>query len=94
MKTALGSLWYVSDSGTLAFMTNFYDQLQEAPIKAEALRQAQLALIRGATRFEGGQLVSPAGRFDVLPELARLGSEMDLSHPYFWSAFTMIGSPW
>ncbi|NJL01097.1 MAG: CHAT domain-containing protein [Spirulinaceae cyanobacterium SM2_1_0] len=94
VKTALGSLWYVSDSGTLAFMTNFYDQLQEAPIKAEALRQAQLALIRGATRFEGGQLVSPAGRFDVLPELARLGSEMDLSHPYFWSAFTMIGSPW
>jgi CHAT domain-containing protein len=27
------------------------------------------------------------------PELADLESE-DLSHPYYWAAFTMIGSPW
>ncbi len=96
VKSALGSLWYVSDSGTLAFMTSFYDQLQDAPIKAEALRQAQLSLLRGEVEFRAGALVSPAGSFPLPPELQDI-QDLDataLSHPYYWSAFTLIGSPW
>jgi len=47
VKSVLASLWLVSDEGTLELMTEFYQQLQKAPIKAEALRQAQLAMLKG-----------------------------------------------
>ena len=57
VKSALASLWYVSDVGTLGLMTEFYQQLRTAPIKAEALRQAQLAMLRGEVRLQDGYLV-------------------------------------
>ncbi|EDX77487.1 haemagglutination activity domain protein [Coleofasciculus chthonoplastes PCC 7420] len=93
VKSALGSLWYVSDEATLGLMTEFYRQLETAPIKSEALRQAQLAMIRGEVRLENGQLLGSGESIALPPELAEIGDK-DLSHPYFWSAFTMIGSPW
>ncbi|WP_017718435.1 CHAT domain-containing protein [Kamptonema formosum] len=95
VKSAVASLWYVSDAGTLALMTEFYQHLASAKIKAEALRQAQLAMIRGEVRIEGGQLLRSGTRAGVsLPaELLNEGSH-NLKHPYYWSAFTMIGSPW
>ncbi|MEG3894318.1 MULTISPECIES: CHAT domain-containing protein [unclassified Microcoleus] len=95
VKSALASLWYVSDVGTLGLMTEFYQQLRTAPIKAEALRQAQLAMLRGEVRLQDGYLVR-SGNNQALPlpsELAARG-DRNLSHPYYWAAFTMIGSPW
>jgi len=93
VKSALGSLWYVSDEGTLGLMTGFYEQLKQAPIKAEALRQAQLAMIQGNVRIENGQIVTPNGTFPLPPQLAEL-PDKELTHPYYWSAFTLVGSPW
>jgi CHAT domain-containing protein len=93
VKSALASLWYVSDQGTLGLMTEFYEQLNNAPIKAEALRQAQLAMIRGEVRLEDGQLRTPKADIPLPPELLSLGNQK-LAHPYYWSAFTMIGNPW
>ena len=93
VKSALGSLWYVSDEGTLGLMTSFYEELKQAPIKAEALRQAQLALIQGRTKITQGQLITPEATIPLPTELADLPSR-DLTHPYFWSAFTVIGNPW
>lgn len=52
-KSALASLWYVSDASTLGLMTEFYTHLQNSTIKAEALRQAQLAMLRGNVSIEG-----------------------------------------
>ena len=92
VKSALASLWYVGDTGTLALMTEFYSQLETAPIKAEALRRAQVAMIEGGVRKEGGQIVRMRGPLELPPEAAT-GKE-DLSHPYYWSAFTLIGNPW
>ena len=92
-KTALGSLWYVSDDGTLGLMTNFYRQLREAPIKAEALRRAQLAMIQGKVRIAEGHLVVDDFNAPLPQEIHRNRSQ-DFSHPYFWSAFTMVGNPW
>ncbi|MEQ9000425.1 MAG: CHAT domain-containing protein [Coleofasciculus sp. B1-GNL1-01] len=93
VKSALGSLWYVSDEGTLALMTGFYEQLQQSPLKAEALRQAQLAMIRGQVRLKDGYLITPNRRIALPPALANL-SKKELTHPYYWSAFTLVGSPW
>jgi CHAT domain-containing protein len=74
-------------------MSEFYQELKEAPIKAEALRRAQLAMIRDGVRLQGGKLITTKGEFPLPPALVRLGDK-DLSHPYYWSAFTMIGNPW
>jgi filamentous hemagglutinin family protein len=93
VKSALGSLWYVSDTGTLGLMTSFYEYLKRSPIKAEALRKAQLAMLKGEVKLQGGQLITPDGNIPLPPELSKLGDK-NLTHPYYWSAFTMIGSPW
>ncbi|MEW6497552.1 MAG: CHAT domain-containing protein, partial [Cyanobacteriota bacterium] len=96
VKSALASLWYVSDEGTLALITEFYQRLKTAPIKAEALREAQIAMIKGQVRIEGGKLrgiEQGDSSIPLPPELENI-DDKDLSHPYYWSAFTMIGSPW
>lgn len=93
VKSALASLWFVSDEGTMALMTKFYEELKRAPIKAEALRRAQVAMLKGEVRLEDGKLVTPSEVRPLPPELARLGNQ-NLSHPKFWAAFTMIGNPW
>lgn len=92
VKSAMASLWYVGDTGTLALMSRFYGDLDEVPIKAEALREAQVALIEGQVRKEDGKIVTPTGTID-LPSEAAAGDE-DLSHPYYWGAFTLVGNPW
>ncbi len=47
VRSALGSLWPVSDQGTAALMTTFYTRLsQPGTSKIEALRQAQLGLLQ------------------------------------------------
>jgi CHAT domain-containing protein len=93
VKSALGSLWYVSDTGTLGLMTTFYQQLKQAPIKAEALRQAQLAMMRGEVELDGNELVTPSARISLPEALLNQGS-INLTHPYYWSAFTLVGNPW
>ncbi|MEQ9368053.1 MAG: CHAT domain-containing protein [Coleofasciculus chthonoplastes F3-SA18-01] len=93
VKSALGSLWYVSDTGTLGLMTTFYQQLKQDPIKAEALRQAQLAMMRGEVELDGDELVTPSARISLPEELRNQGT-INLTHPYYWSAFTLVGNPW
>jgi CHAT domain-containing protein len=97
VKSALGSLWKVNDVGTLALMSEFYWQLKQpnVTIKAEALRQAQIAMLRGKVYVESGKLqgVENLGEIQLPSELASQGNKK-LSHPYYWAGFTMIGSPW
>ncbi len=93
VKTALASLWYVSDEGTFGLMSEFYHQLTQAPIKAEALRQTQIAMIQGKVRIENGILYT-SNQEIPLPESVSHLNQPNFSHPYYWAAFTMIGSPW
>ncbi|MHC5822488.1 MAG: CHAT domain-containing protein, partial [Nostoc sp.] len=94
VKTALASLWQVSDSGTLALMTEFYKNLKTAPTKSEALRQAQLAMIKGQVTIENGQMRTSVRSVALPPESPESKETKDLKHPFYWSAFTMIGNPW
>jgi filamentous hemagglutinin family protein len=95
VKSALASLWYISDEGTLAFMSEFYQRLRTSPIKAEALRQTQIAMLNGKVTIQGGQLRSSRGsEISLPPELIVSEGNRALSHPFYWAAFTLIGSPW
>ncbi|MGK7942629.1 MAG: CHAT domain-containing protein [Crocosphaera sp.] len=93
VKTVLGSLWEVNDQGTLGLMTSFYEQLQKVPLKAKAIREAQLSLLRGEVYIKNGELVTQNNRLPLLSPLNKIEDE-SFTHPYFWSAFTLIGSPW
>jgi len=50
-------------------------------------------MLQGKVRLEGGKLLTSQGTIALSPELAKLGN-VDLSHPYFWSTFTLIGNSW
>ncbi|NEQ39601.1 MAG: CHAT domain-containing protein [Okeania sp. SIO3I5] len=95
VKSALGSFWLVSDEGTLGLMTEFYSHLSNVKIKAEALREAQLAMLRGEVAIADGILRSSGSRGEVSlpPELENIQNK-DFAHPYYWAGFTMVGSPW
>lgn len=95
-KTAIGSLWSVNDAGTLILMQKFYDYLQKEPTKMAALRKAQLFMLSGNFRVVNGKVRDATGRdtkLEFSPDLedANLSS---LSHPYYWSGFTIVGQPW
>lgn len=92
VRSVLASLWAVDDEGTLALMSEFYHQLKTTATRSEAVRQAQLAMLRKQIRVEQGTLVTSRSRISLPPEVAFEGK--DLSYPYYWAAFTLIGNPW
>lgn len=94
VRTALGSLWYVSDEGTLALMALFYNQLKTTQTKTEAFRKAQLALLNGKYKIVGQELILDGNIRLTLPHQLLDTFKQNLRHPYYWSAFTLIGNPW
>ena len=74
-------------------MSEFYAQLKSSDLRFEALRRAQLALLRGETRLENGHLLTSKGEI-ALPSEWEIPRDATLTHPFFWSAFTMVGNPW
>jgi len=93
VKSAVASLWYVDDVGTLALMSEFYRQLPRRSTKGEALRQAQIRLLRGEVRANGDHLWLGDTQLP-LPTTLQLNHSLDFRHPRYWSAFTLISSPW
>jgi CHAT domain-containing protein len=83
-RASLASLWAVDDGGTQVLMAEFYDALLRGGLgKAEALRQAQLALIQiGSEDDRGG--------FELAQELNL--DPNDLAHPHYWAPFILIGN--
>ena len=107
-KSVLASLWSVADVGTAPLMIGFYHYLRDAPSKAVALQQAQLALLQGKVRLidaapQPKGLPTPATPIRTqqiitgLPNLAAIplnqrSAVTNLNHPYFWSSFILIGN--
>ncbi len=91
-KSSLASLWYVSDIGTLALMSEFYQQQSLTPFRAAALRETQLAMLKGKVRVENRQVVLSNQTTVPLPSDLANQATFNLSHPYFWSAFIVVGN--
>ena len=94
VKTAVATLWAVNDAATTALIARFYGELQSAPIKAEALRQAQIAMIKGQISINSNQIRGAKETPILLPKGTLTTRDRVLNHPYYWAPFTMIGSPW
>ncbi|WP_373479479.1 CHAT domain-containing protein [Geminocystis sp.] len=97
VNSALGTLWSVSDLGTFALITEFYQQLVNPSdnnmTKTEALRQAQNLLLQEKIYFENNYLITPHGNIKI-PESLEIKKKITLSHPFYWAGFTLISSPW
>jgi CHAT domain-containing protein len=75
-RSVVASLWSVSDQATAELMTRFHRHYAAGLSKDEALRQAQIELIRKPIQITivNGQTV-----------------ETDASAPFFWAAFQLFG---
>ncbi len=90
-SSAIASLWTVDDGGTLALMTQFYQQLKAEPIKSAALQKTQIAMLKQQVTLKNNPAIR--GSSSLPANLANLDNR-ELSHPYYWAGFTLIGNPW
>ncbi|MEA5466939.1 CHAT domain-containing protein [Leptothoe sp. PORK10 BA2] len=91
--TVLATLWQVDDTGTSLLMQRFYTLMASGELtKAEALRQAQLSLLKNENTLTErlGQLGISRGGL-VNPDATDTGS-VGLTHPYYWAPFTLMGN--
>jgi CHAT domain-containing protein/Tfp pilus assembly protein PilF len=89
----LATLWPVNDPATARFMGEFYARRQQGLTKLEALRQTQLAFLRGMLALPKlASTASPAtARKDDGPVSPR-GAEEGWTHPYYWAPFILLGN--
>ena len=84
VRSVLATLWAVPDLSTSIVMAKFYGQLaggqDSLAARADALRSAQLLLLKGP-------FLSGAGR------AGRVAARSPYADPFFWAAFTLLGSP-
>lgn len=61
-------------------------------MRAAALRQAQMGMIRKVVKIADGQLMLPEVKPIPLPTKLANQQTVNLSHPYYWSAYTVVGN--
>ncbi|MGE0006774.1 MAG: CHAT domain-containing protein [Parvibaculaceae bacterium] len=85
----MSTLWQIADESTARLMGDFYDGLVNRGLdKADALRRAQIAMIRGeaaaalALQPDRAMSVVETGGISPAPN----------AHPYYWAAFILMGN--
>ncbi|MEJ6483803.1 CHAT domain-containing protein [Nostoc punctiforme UO1] len=90
-KAVIASLWLVNDASTSQLMQQFYQNLSTGQMtKTEALHQAQLAMLKSNSQG------SDSNRSSVNYKLGQGEQSIsrNLSHPYYWAPFILIGNGW
>jgi CHAT domain-containing protein len=94
-KAVIASLWPVMDESTSRLMQEFYRIRESSPgmTKLEALREAQLELLRGdlkasAPAVDRGVSVAPASAGAGF----HADSNAPYGHPYYWAPFFLMGN--
>ncbi|MBE9045216.1 CHAT domain-containing protein [Pleurocapsales cyanobacterium LEGE 10410] len=93
VKSALASLWRISDAGTVVLMSEFYQQLKLTSIKSEALRKAQLNMLQRKVYLEGNEVRGSKIKVNLAPNTSEAELQ-NFDHPFYWAGFTIIGNPW
>jgi CHAT domain-containing protein len=89
-KAVISSLWSVNDSSTGQLMGDFYKRWAEGGgkvTKVEALRKAQLDLLLGQVKPNGGG----TGR-GFAAEKIDVDNRSGYAHPYYWAPFVLMGN--
>jgi CHAT domain-containing protein len=89
-KSVLASLWEVSDAGTAPLMISFYKAFPDAINKAQAMQKAQVSLLSGKVNIQNGQITGIAELPNI--QLPTGIGDIDLSHPFYWSSFILVGN--
>jgi CHAT domain-containing protein len=99
-KAVVASLWPVADTSTKLLMQEFYRarEARSGISKIEALREAQLKLLRGEITVDTTQSASrkitheDAKPGEVGHQLFKLDPKAPFAHPYYWAPFILIGN--
>jgi CHAT domain-containing protein/tetratricopeptide (TPR) repeat protein len=101
-KAVVASLWPVFDASTKVLMQDFYRirEAQQDTTKAEALRQAQLRLLRGEATTKAATSATPDRKIvheEEKPGVAnkslyKPNAQKPYAHPYYWAPFILIGN--
>jgi CHAT domain-containing protein len=98
-QSVVVSLWPVDDTATAALMVRFYQNLLgqrdglTSPLKkGTALREAK-SWLRGLTRAQVADLPRLRGLELLQPSRTPPSGDRPYDHPYYWSAFVLLGNP-
>ncbi|MEH2033520.1 MAG: tetratricopeptide repeat protein [Nostoc sp.] len=92
VRASIASLWEVNDGGTQTLMDILYARLKSGKItKVEAIREAQIAMITGKNQSSDSKdrssvKLTPGNSGQSAP------ISLNLSHPYYWASFILIGN--
>ena len=93
-KGVVATLWPVADASTAQLMQSFYRMREEKKLtKAEALRQAQLALLSGKVGAGGRTKKNRIRTADGQQVVAFVPDpNAPFAHPYYWAPFILMGN--
>jgi CHAT domain-containing protein len=87
----LATLWPVADMTTASLMHAFYRNRYRAKLApAEALRRAQLDLLRGAVNVPASTAMRALVDPDEDQTPAKAGA--DTTHPFYWAPYILMGA--
>jgi filamentous hemagglutinin family protein len=105
-SSVVATLWNVEQTGSFGLITKFYHELKKAPVKVQALQNAQRALLLGEVYIDKNGILQGLDNNSSI-EISAVQKQLEkdgkfnetlfsnkFKHPYYWAGFTLIGNPW